>query len=111
MNISIDTTKIKDPNKFGELLREYFFTKNKGLGCYENFEVEPFMIRGTVTPFVDEFFGDNWESPICFYAAMNNLNLWCAYSWDGDGTLIVCDGERIAENHDCKKSYNWTFVD
>ena len=37
MHISFDTTQIKDPNKFGELLREYFFTKNKGYGCYENF--------------------------------------------------------------------------
>lgn len=109
MHISFDTTQIKDPNKFGELLREYFFTKNKGYGCYENFEVEPFMILGPVTPYIKEFFGD-CDSPIRFYASQNNLNLWLAWQWDGDGTLVVCDGERIAVNGDCKKNYNWKWT-
>jgi hypothetical protein len=109
MIVSTDTSEIKDPNKFGELLREYFFTKDKGRGCYQNFELEPFMIKGAVTPYVQSFFGD-CDSTIHFYATRDNLNIWCAYQWDGDGSLIVCDGERIAVNHDCKKDYNWRFV-
>lgn len=109
MIISIDTSKIKNPNEFGELLREYFFTKDKGYGCYENFELEPFMMPGSVTPYIQSFFGD-YDSTVHFYAAHNDLNLWCAYSWDGDGTLVVCDGERIAVNSDCKKDYSWKFV-
>jgi len=114
MLISIDTTKITDPDKFGELLREYFFVKNRGLGCYQNFELEPFMVPGVVTPYIKEFFGDpeTWDAnaKIYFYAVRDNLNIWCAYKWDGDGTLIVCDGARIAENHDCKKNYKWRFI-
>ena len=109
MHISFDTSKIKDANKFGELLREYFFTKDKGRGCYENFELEPFMVRGEVTPYVQEFFG-NCDSTVYFYANQDNLHVWYAYMWDGDGTLIVSDGERIAVNHDCKKDYRWKFV-
>jgi hypothetical protein len=102
MIISTDTLKIKDANKFGELLREYFFTKDKGRGCYENFELEPFMVRGEVAPYIQSLFGD-CDSTVHFYANRNNLNQWCAYMWDGDGTLIVSDGERVAVNGDCKK--------
>lgn len=108
MHISFDTTQIKDPNRFGELLREYFFTKDKGYGCYQNFELEPFMVKGAVTPYIASFF-EGYDGTIHFYAAKNNLNLWLAWQWDGDGTLIVCDGERIAVNDDCKKNYNWRF--
>ena len=112
MLISTDTTKIKDADKFGELLRECFFTKDKGRGCYENFELEPFMIQGVVTPYIQSLFGDplTWDAKIYFFALKDNLNIWCAYSWDGDGTLIVSDGTRIAENSDCKKDYNWRWI-
>lgn len=92
----------------GKSYANIFFTKDKGIGCYENFELEPFMIKGRLTPFVADFFGDCC-SPIRFYASYNNLNLWCAWQWDGDGTLVVCDGERIAVNHDCKKNYKWNW--
>lgn len=108
MNISFDTTKIQDPNKFGELLREYFFTK-EGIGCYSNFEVEPFMFQGEPPASIKEFFGD-CENAIHFYISRDNQSLWLAWTWDGDGTLIVSDGERIAENHDCKKGYGWRFL-
>jgi len=108
MKITIDTENINAANEFGETLRKYFFTKNKGYGCYENFEVEPFLRADYLTESqIEAYFGDI-ESKCYYFRGMNHE--WMAYNWDGDGTLVVSDGKRIAINHDCKKSYNWNFI-
>ena len=110
--MNINTNLIKDPNLFGELLRYYFFTKDEGYGCYENFKVESFMTEGVFPKEpINKYFGEHWENKIYFYADQTNLNIWLAYSWDGDGTLIVSDGNRVAINDDCKKSYNWEWAE
>lgn len=104
MKFTIDTNDL-NPDQFGETLRNYFFTKGKGYGCYENFEVEPFMIRGVLPDeLITKYFGDFAES-YTFYAKQDDLNVWLAYSWDGDGILVVCDGTRVCINGDCKKDY------
>lgn len=110
MKITIDT-KDMTADEFGEFFRNYFFTKGKGFGCYANFEVEPFMMETALSPQkVREHFGEIDSKPY-YFVQRDNLSIWMAYHWDGDGTLVVSDGERICINNDCKKSYGWEFIE
>ena len=117
MKLEIETSNIKDANEFGELLRAYFFTKNKGYGCYENFELEPeFVDANKAKAQIYEsikslYFPFDDSSEVNIYIHKNDWNIFVAWRWDGDGTLIVSDGERVAVNFDCKKDYKWEWVE
>jgi len=111
--MNIDTKNIQDPNIFGELLRHTFFTK-EGYGCYSNFNVESNFVRNPLPHDYYEYLGfyladDAEDYDIYFYQDRDNPKICLAYYWDGDGTLVVSDGERIAVNDDCKKDYYWKF--
>jgi len=109
MKFTIDTNDLS-ADQFGETLRDYFFTKSKGVGCYSNFETESFLIEGVMYhEAAKKYFGE-CEYPPKFFADKKNFNIWLAWYWDGDGTLVVSDGNRIAVNHDCKCYHGWKFV-
>jgi hypothetical protein len=109
MIIRTDTTKIKTPDEFGEILRKYFFLKNSGLGCYQNFWLEAYMIKEEPPQKIKDFFGD-CENTIHYYVYGFASEGFVAWQWDGDGYLIVSDGERIAGNSDCKKTHGWKWL-
>lgn len=98
------------PDQFGEFFRTYFFTKGKGFGCYENFEVESFMVQSPLPADVEAKYFKNWDSRVYFFHCKGQPSIWLAWSWDGDGLLIVSDGQKVCINNDCKKSYGWEFI-
>lgn len=124
--ITFDSTKIQDPNIFGEFLREQFFTKKsdkwgRRLGCYDNFDLEPFFIipQPTVRKHLIKTHQDFGLLPINeedersiqqVFVHKDNDKVFVIWFADGDITLIVSDGERTAANDDCKKSYGWKFL-
>jgi hypothetical protein len=112
--MNLNTNNIQDPSLFGELLRHLFFTKD-GYGCYSNFKVESNFVRNPLPNEHYKYLGfdcsDDAEGyNIHFYQDRDNPKVCFSYYWDGDGTLVVSDGERVAVNNDCKKDYVWKFV-
>ncbi len=115
MKIVINTTELTDANKFGEILRENLFTQN-GFGCYQNFDlIDDFgsyykgnslydSIHKKYFAYLDD------DNPVV-YVSIKNKKVFVAWHWDGDGTLIVSDGQRAAINTDCKKSDRWQWAD
>lgn len=126
----IDTTNTKDADQFGEILREYAFKER--FGCYTTFEVEDEFIEVSKSTELGikllellGFNNDSYNSAIkrkdertedmCINIRDNshmfsNGQIHLAWHWDGDGHLVFIEGERIAENRDCKKDYNWKWV-
>lgn len=120
MKITIDTSKdLLDANSFGEFFRRYFFTKNEGRGCYANFNLEPFMRSCEVSEWPKDLYKllgffeaeDMKEFDVRVYRHKINPECFCAWYWDGDGTLLVSDGTKMARNDDCKKDYTWKFIE
>ena len=88
-------------NAVGELLRNIFFNQSKGFGCYENFELNPW-----VKPLPHE---ENKEGNMIYTCAEWN-GIKMRYFWDGDGFLeFLLDNEgRAIYNDDCKKQ-DWKY--
>ena len=124
MKIVTETSSIVDVNTFGETLRKYFFLPHKeygvyGLGCYSTFDLtENFKALDHTT---DEFISmatayfpeamTDWDKDgIHIYQDKDNHLIFVMWRWDGDGTLIVSDGDRVAINSDCKKCHGWQFA-
>jgi len=126
MIIQIDTQKVKDPNEFGELLRNYCFDDtpcmtmtgfHKPYGCYSTFELNHdlrFIKLSENNPIYKKLARlsgyINSDKKIEFYVYSNNhidLGWW----WDGDGTLIIQEKNKIAINTDCKCDYTWEWLD
>lgn len=107
--------KFKNPNVFGEALRDLAFVKENedDFGCYSTFKLEDGFIK--INPDSDE--GKKLIScfGICFEPGevpdmWTNGPLKVAWFWDGDGILVVSDGNKTAINTDCKKDHGWSWV-
>lgn len=111
----IDTQTTEDADIFGETLREYCFdTKEGELGCYSCFKLRD--------GFVELRDGPVWKkiiSALGIEACIEEMeqaevycigNLAIGWHWDGDGCLVVVEGQRMAVNGDCKKTYGWEWV-
>lgn len=137
MKVTTDTKDILDSSVFGELLRQEIFIEQKKdpknhYGCYTTFEVrddfKPVPSKnGTVmsvlifnaihgcTP--NEFLYDIENNPDTYKCKRDIENTkiytngteYVGWYWDGDGTLAVSDGDKIAVNDDCKKDYEWKW--
>ena len=117
MNIIIDTSKITDSNNFGELLRDNFFVKGKGYGCYGTFElIDEFAKCDSsinLHTYCDKYLPElNKEERKRVSLFFNKFQPYCfvLWYWDGDGSLWISDGERVAFNGDCKRDYGWIWV-
>lgn len=109
--------EVKDPNIFGETLRDVVFVKHDDLdfGCYTTFKlsngfskVEDSHLRGILSDIVCAGQEDHAEAYI-------NGNILVAWFWDGDGTLFIgskdlCGNISGAVNYDCKKKSGWEWV-
>lgn len=118
--ILIDINEVSDADVLGELLRNLTFAPG-GFGCYSTFDV-----RDGVTPVAELITEDSW-----FFQAMvthcgskeyiqeffdgghlykfhGHNDLYVAWHWDGDGTLVFFFKDRfLLQNTDCKKSHGW----
>ena len=124
MIITVDTQKLDDPNIFGETLREYCFVGD-GFGCYSTFELLPEFYKindaKQKKDFIDrlckEWYGtsynyepENEEKDSLSKNLYTNGNIIITWYWDGDGTLIIAEKNKIAVNGDCKKDYGWYWL-
>lgn len=133
MIITIDTQKLDDPNAFGEALRKYAFKEE--YGCYSCFDLQDSFVE-IKPPFLKTNYKDqldieklyNWYAdhlvfdgdPVtCNYEedleimkvyVDTNFNISLGWFWDGDGHLIIREGNIAAENFDCKKDYTWRWL-
>lgn len=103
---TINTQTTDDPNEFGEILREYCF--NERYGCYSCFDlIEGFKeFDGIYLKELLDVYEDESITVYCYKYG----ELEIAWYWDGDGTLLIKEGNRIAINSDCKKNYTWEWV-
>lgn len=121
--LSIDFEKLilRDSNIFGELLRNWAFV-GEGLGCYANFElrdgfveIDPNSPQGKALISGLQYVEDEEEdySPDVYLYHHPDYDVYVAWYWDGDGTLLIGYKENWALNTDCKKSdeWEWTAVD
>ena len=115
MKFVTDTQKTDDPREFGELLREYAFSDtpcptmtgfHKPYGCYSTFDLKPEFVKLSLN--TEVYKNLEWLSDVLrtdgrveFYAYSNG-QVHVGWWWDGDGTLIIQEGDRIAINTDCK---------
>jgi hypothetical protein len=123
MIIQIDTQKITDPNEFGEILREYCFIDkpcmtmtgfHKPYGCYSTFELKKGFIKLSqdssiwkkLAELSGYFNGD--ERGGFFVFTKGNIHI--GWYWDGDGCLVIQEGNKIAVNNDCKCDYTWEWI-
>ena len=123
MKIIIDTTEIDSPDEFGELLRKYVIKDiDNGFPFYSNFELKDSAKRQSPnSPFYKfveshmKYTSLNGEEIIESYDSYSVMHyvdgVFVACHWDGDGTLIVSDGNRAVVNYDCKKELGWTWID
>jgi hypothetical protein len=109
----------RNPNLFGETLRERYFTKGEGKGCYENFTLEKEFVAAALgdRAAILRAMLDAQLLPVGqiadtqIFTRKDDPNMFAAWFWDGDGMLVVSDGVRTAYNADCKKSHGWSFAD
>jgi len=86
-------------NAVGELLRSIFFNQSKGLGCYENFELNPWA---------KSLLNETEDDIVYTCAEWNGIKM--RYFWDGDGYLefVLDNEEKTIYNDDCKK-LDWKY--
>lgn len=125
MIISFDTQEVEYPCRFGELLREFCFVEE--YGCYTCFELIPgfeekpltnrefFLLWGR-EPSLGEpenYYG--WRDEDFFDQAKwfenKPLDIEVGWHWDGDGCLFIREKGKAVYNSDCKKDYEWNWVD
>lgn len=127
-----------DPNKIGEALLHWSFVGRNGQrGCYETFELpkffEPINAGNQLKKEYNKYFerADSLIYPeeeiklnIFIYDQqevkdeyfyVEPMKLIVAWRWDGDGSLYfrLIGKEKDIEviNNDCKKDYEWEFVE
>lgn len=109
----IDTQETDDPNVFGETLREFVFAEE--YGCYTCFDLADRFIEckkegpcADYYAFIEELFDlEDEETTIKVFTDGLVIVAWY---WDGDGTLLIKEGYKVAINTDCKKAHEWEWL-
>jgi len=133
--ISVDLLTEKDPNKFGEALREYCFVGNcMETGCYSTFNVKDWFKQiksGTIFEEAKSNLYEDIEPTIyhykleeedCYmysgiegkqekYKVCEPCEIVMGWTWDGDGCLYFRFNDRAVVNTDCKKDYTWEWIE
>lgn len=131
MKIVLDTQKIEDANDFGEALRKYSFKEETG--CYSCFDLLDSFVKVKKHSKTFKFFSNILLGSVYEYVYRNECDekeakkllqedmkrcvvyehrtfpVQIAWFWDGDGTLIIKEKDKIAINRDCKKDYTWSW--
>ena len=123
MIITKDTQEMTDPNEFGETLRNYCFINDayadkffggRQYGCYSTFalrqEFYSLMPNEPLYQKLRRLSGiDDTDLRANFYAFCCSDGIFLGWWWDGDGILIIGEGNKIAINDDCKCDYTWEW--
>lgn len=120
MKIITDTKELYEDGRWDELGEEYrktVFGSKDGLGCYQTFKVMDGFIPCTELPkwvtiidsqFRTDLFNPALEGGIWAKFINDQLGLFVAWYWDGDGVLFCYEKDVGAViNYDCKKTNNW----
>lgn len=118
-----DTQELDNPNEFGELLREHCFEDtpcptitgfHKPYGCYSTFDLkdgfEKLSGDNKIYKRLEKLSGILNGDGRAYFHAYSNGQIHLGWWWDGDGTLIIQEGNKIAINNDCKSSYGWAWI-
>ena len=129
---------IVNPNVFGEVIRDLAFDTHNdpyALGCYSAFDLRDgwdkvpkddsrHLAMTTMIVFEDWFSNRNIQDlddadieeeieylneVVSHVTTVTNGNLMAAWYWDGDGVLVVSNGNLYALNDDCKKDHVWMY--
>lgn len=117
---------MEDPNDFGEALREYCFIPDSinggNYGCYSTFELRPEFRRVKkdckLGKLLLKHLGLNedgsigegeWQENMRSHL-FSNGKIHLGWYWDGDGCLLIWEGNKIAYNGDCKCSSYWKWI-
>jgi len=119
MKIIKDTQLMNDPNEFGEALRDYCFVPDGvgwgNYGCYSTFELRPefkkLLNNSGIRQRLSKLSGWSGSDGRVNFYCYSNGNIHLGWWWDGDGTLIIQEGNKITINNDCKCDYTWEWVD
>ena len=121
MLITKDTQKMDNPCEFGETLRDYCFIPNEygqDVGCYSTFTLRPefkkISKKSELGKRLLEYLGwdTEYNDDIKDMAHLySNNGIHIAWYWDGDGTLVFWEGNKVVYNGDCKKDYVWEWLD
>ena len=120
MKIIKDTQEMTDPNEFGETLRNYCFIPDEYVykfggeqyGCYSTFKLRPEFESVTSTYIYKQLrkLSGIDETDYCNdFNCYSNGIIYLGWHWDGDGTLIIQEGNKIAINYDCKHDDSWEW--
>ena len=123
--------QIRDPNVFGEVLRDLIFNTNDkySYGCYTCFDLrkgfKEISIESELGQWLKKILAESYQWPdimepphqeeldevVRLGKFYSNGQIHCAWFWDGDGCLVVSYGSRTVVNDDCEKDYGWEWVD
>lgn len=131
----VDLLNTSDPNEFGEALRNFCFVGNcEQTGCYSTFEVIKQLKEVKSGKIFEEAQRELWEDvkPTVYYWKVQEKDCWIEYNqpngkpdkmklgeplelvlgwaWEGDGCLYIRYNNKAVVNPDCKKDYNWEWV-
>jgi hypothetical protein len=133
----VDLLKTKDANDFGEALRGLCFVgTSQDTGCYSTFDVQKCFTKVTEGEIFEEakkhlyedikptVYHYKLEEKDCYmkYVEMGNgeivkskicepEEIVMGWTWDGDGCLYFRFNGRKVVNTDCKKDYNWRWIE
>ena len=108
-------------NALGEKLRNWCFV-GEGTGCYSNFElregfssISPESELGkkllALLEYDEEFYEVEGYKPTPYLYVHEAEQVFLAWYWDGDGTLLVGRNGQWVINTDCKTDYCWELVE
>lgn len=112
MIIYKDTSKMENPDEFGEALLEWAFPGGfRGFAVVNSSlqEIKPPLrvIRAILGKNNHDWYDKTDEARVrCFTS--NDITI--AWFWDADGILYVKEGDKEAINYDCKKDFGWAWV-
>lgn len=117
--------RLRNPNKIGEILRDYCFVNDEykdaygrnPIGCYETFKLREGFFK--ITPKIAKAYLKakyNIDDVENEWLYSNNLyvnpkdEIFICWAWNGDGHLIIDYHGKVVENSDCKCDYTWEFL-
>jgi len=131
----VNLLTIEKSNDFGEALRSHCFVgRGSDTGCYSTFQVHPSFKQikeGKIFEEAKKYLYEYIE-PTVYHFKLEEKDCYLEYesegeivkskicepheivigwTWDGDGCLYFRFNNRKVINTDCKKDYEWKWID
>ena len=113
---------MEDSNRFGEALRNYCFIPDEcggTTGCYSTFKLRPEFkpikkdskkwkkLFNLIVGECDKEYIAEVRDRIKMFS---DGNIHLAWYWDGDGSILIVEGDKGVINTDAKCDYTWEWV-